>query len=152
MDEIKEFGQTGILAGILIGIFMLLFLISIPVRNEREKGLACDIQNVLNVNPDNILKIKDYLLITSPAQTSLAVFSLSGSTHEDLYACIIRITGICGPVPVIFLYSESRGATYEGIAGKSIPFDSYSSAGVSYTQIEYWGNKLTNIIKEALVE
>jgi hypothetical protein len=151
VNNIKELRDIGVLSGILVAIFIFLFCVFLPVRTEKKVGLAIDIQNVLDLNTENILKVAEPLLINSPIQTSLSVYALSGTT-DKIYACIIRITGVCGPVPVVFLYSHDQGAKYVGIAGTPVVFDNYASAGISFTQIQYWSKKIVKIIQENLNE
>jgi len=151
MNNVKELRDFGILSGILVAVFIVIFCVNIPVRTEKKVGLATDIQNVLDLNTENILKVAEPVLINSPIQTSVSVYALSGA-KDKMYACIMRITGMCGPVPVVFLYSPLQGVKYVGIAGIPAVYDSYASAGISFMQIQYWREKISKIIEENLNE
>ncbi|OJF77723.1 MAG: hypothetical protein BKP49_01725 [Treponema sp. CETP13] len=151
MSDIKDLREGGIVAGILIVIFLLLFSLSFPVSAEKKEGLAVAIQNVFDSENDDNLKVGEFIPINSPLQTSLSVYTVLGQ-QEDMYACIIRITGICGPVPVVFIYSALQGAKYFGIAGEFNKVTDYDLAGISYTQINYWSKKIPTIIEGSLNE
>lgn len=162
MKNNKEIRNVGILTGALIVIFIVLFCINLPAIKVNRLGLASDIQNVLDLNSENNFTVNKPMLVKSPLQSTLAIYKLVKSENaldknilsiDDLsYACIIRITGICGPTPVIYVYSKTFGAKFIGIAGTNIQNQDYKANGLSYTQIQYWGEKISNIIEETANE
>ena len=78
---------------------------------------------------------------------SVSVYeAFSGNAENEMYALIVRVPTLYGPVPAVYIYSNKNGAEFIGfshIAGKT---NFHIKENSENSQIEYWKNKIPAII------
>lgn len=134
----EDLKDIGIFASIATVLFLLLFFVNMPVQNTKDVALGKHIQYVLNEVKKNTYTVEEPLLINTSFQNSAAVYRLKGNSSIESYASILRITGICGPVPAVFIYTVNVGAEFVGIAGLHNKMLTSKECGISDIQISYW--------------
>ena len=146
----KDRLKIGATAAAFLAFFGILCAIHIPVKKSTAKAFAQNIQNVLDQNGLADYRVQEQLLLKNPGQVSLSVFKLAGTkASAPSYACLMRITGICGPVPVVFVY-EYADVRYVGIAGFKDTIYTKENCGISDIQIAYWSSRIRFVMEDML--
>lgn len=156
-DKTKENLRVyGIFFGFIIFMTAILILFVSFARESWRKGLALDIQNVLNENNENSYIVDEYVAVDSLISTSSAVYTLlkvGASPSEKYYGIIMRVPSIIGPIPAVFVCSANdvndlHFVGYSGDYGKTNDMIDFKiSSGI----MNYWKNmipKITEKIKE----
>lgn len=156
-DKTKENLRVyGIFFGFIVVMTVILILLVSFSRDSWKKGLAVDIQNVLNENNENSYIVDKYVTVDSLISTSSAVYTLlkvGANPSEKYYGIIMRVPSIIGPVPAVFVCSASnvndlQFIGYSGDYGKTNDMIDFKiSSGI----MNYWKDmipKITEKIKE----
>lgn len=151
-NEKKLFYKTllikcGIFCGILAGFFAVLVLFTLLGRNSWKNGLKKETSQVLKDNGIENIQLGNWVNIKTALTVSVSVYeAISENTENEMYAVIIRVPTLYGPVPAVYIYSDKNGAQFIGfshIAGKT---NSHIKASSENSQIEYWKNKIPVIL------
>ena len=151
-NERKLFYKTllikcGIFCGILAGFFAVLILFTLLGRNSWKNGLKKETAQVLEDNAIENIQLGNWIKIKTALTVSVSVYeAFSEDTENEMYAVIIRVPTLYGPVPAVYIYSSKNGAKFVGfshIAGKT---NSRIKMNAENSQIEYWKNKIPAII------
>lgn len=152
MDK-EELKNIGIFAGIAIVLFLILFFVNIPVQKLKNAGLAKQIQYVLNVVEGDKYTVSEPVLINSSLQNIATAYRLEVNpsnavlTGGTTYACILRITGISGPVPAVYIYNTDSGSDFIGIAGLYEAMMEKDKCGITNVQISYWAELINELFE-----
>lgn len=126
----------------------VLVLVYVQAEKVKTKRLSAEVQRVLRQS-GNVSSVAGSVLLKTPAQTSSLVFSLVNKNGQKAgYACLVRITGVCGPVPVVFVCDEQKNISFAGIAGLADVF-SKELYGLTDTQLFYWTSRIALFMKAA---
>lgn len=154
-NEKKLFYKTllikcGIFCGILAGFFAVLVLFTLLGRNSWKNGLKKETSQVLKDNGIENIQLGNWVKIKTALTVSVSVYEAisenTENTENEMYAVIIRVPTLYGPVPAVYIYSDKNGAQFIGfshIAGKT---NSHIKASSENSQIEYWKNKIPVIL------
>ena len=125
-------------------------LVPVYVQAEKikTKKLSEEVQRVLRQN-GSTASISGSVLLKTPAQTSSLVFSLVNKNGQRAgYACLVRITGVCGPVLAVFVCDEQKNIAFAGIAGLTDVF-SKELYGLTDMQLFYWTSRIALFMEAA---
>lgn len=127
----------------IVILFLLLFFMNIPVKHVKNAKLAQHIQEVLDKSDIAGYTVGEPVIVTSTLQTMVQAYRLhTQSESDDNYAFILRIMGIGGPVPAVFMYTENAGAEFINFTGF---YDTLKDehVGITDTQLAYWAKRIT---------
>lgn len=126
----------------------VLVLVYVQAEKVKTKRLSAEVQRVLRQS-GNVSSVAGPVLLKTPAQTSSLVFSLVNKNGQKAgYACLVRITGACGPVPAVFVCDEQKNISFAGIAGLPDIF-SKELYGLTDMQLFYWTLRITRFMEAA---
>lgn len=146
---LKKFGYICL---IFFTLFLLLTLSTVLSRKAWTLGLREQIQNTITAcYPEETLIVGDAIQIEQPLSVSAAAYKISESEELYGYAVLVRITGIAGPAAALYVRKPSEKAfSYLGIISDDKMYDdSFPWFGTAYRQIDYWKNRIPQIIGEA---
>ena len=144
----KALYKTALFALSFCAFSAVLVLVYVQAEKVKTKRLSTEVQRVLRQSGSTASVIGNVLLKT-PAQISSLVFSLADKNGQKAgYACLVRITGSCGPVPAVFVYDEQKNISFAGIAGLADVF-SKELYGLTDTQLFYWTSRIALFMKAA---
>ncbi len=136
--------QNSIIVFILITIAT--FFLTATLNEKTNASFALEIQMLLDEYEENKYTVLDPVVLLQTPSTNGSYFSVMTNQNIQMYASIIRIMGIGGPVSAVFLYDSST-TNYIGLAGlKDIISD--TRHGISDSQISYWENKMNLAFSE----
>lgn len=126
----KNLKTYGIFLGIIVLMTAILIVSILYTRESWKKGLADEMQSVLDSYTDEKFIVDRYVEVDSLVSTSSAVYSLlkveSGLRKSNVpyYGVIIRVPSIVGPVPAVFVCNgnnvdDVRFVGYAGDFGKA---------------------------------
>lgn len=136
---------------ILFALFLLLTLSTVLSRKSWTLGLKAQIQRALDIShADEQLTLGDAVQIEQPLSVSAAAYKVTLDGEEGGYAVLVRVTGIAGPAAVLYLRRpHEREYSYVGIISDDQLYDSsFPWFGIAYRQIEYWRNRVPQIVGE----
>ena len=132
-------------AGVFLLFACILVLIYIPIEKYKTNIIAREIQRILSAQTGSTYTVGSAVLLKTPAQTGTCIFEVSNAAGKTGYACLVRITGICGPVPAVFICSGQNGVEFAGIAGIKDRLPTRESGGITDVQIAYWSAHIRRI-------
>lgn len=135
----KKAKRTSIL---LLVIFLFLILLSVLIiftKPIKETRLATNIQFVLNQKEAERYKVENMINLKIPVAVSTSFFELTDTKNrsQENYALITRITGINGPMAVVFIGNDNS-MDFAGIAGISESQANPLEYGITQTMIHHW--------------
>ncbi len=131
----------------IIVLVILTFFISIPLKTKTDIVMSQKIQSVLENYSEDTYTLSQPIILQNTISTIGSFYSVNTRFNETLYAGIIRIMGIAGPVPAVFLYEDDL-AHFIGIVDLDSDNSDTSIQGITNNQRTYW----ENIITEAIVK
>lgn len=149
MDDFKELKEISIFAGIITGLFLILILFNFLTNGISEKHLRNQIQSVLDKSEPEKYLVEEAISLDSQLEYNIRAYNVNTNNNKKVVACLVKITGLCGPVSVVYTYSSDMGAVLEGVISLTkINVPSFQS-GVSLSQSEYWKKIIEEIFQEA---
>ncbi len=148
----KNLTVFSILFGIIFGLTVILISMTLISRNSWKKGLAFEVQHVLDSYQGGTYTVTKNLQLNSTFSTSAAVYSLMKKDEQKnrkYYGVIVRMPSILGPLPGVFIYGEGRGVSFAGYAidnGKaSVTVERQLSSNI----LNYWEEMIPKIIEKS---
>ncbi len=127
----------------IVLLTVLIFLINIPVDKYKDKGLKSDIEQFLRTVDLDYYTIEEAIYLNSTLEALGNYYRLQNNqTIENVntYICVIRIMGLSGPVPAVYIFDKMNGARFIGSAG--VATSQENEHGLSKIQISHWENVL----------
>ncbi|MGI5172084.1 hypothetical protein H0R92_00585 [Treponema sp. OMZ 840] len=137
----KEIYKLSCFAFAFLILSAVLAVIYIQAEKIKTKKLGDEIQKLLTSQgyPDFVA---DHLILKTPAQTSTVMFALKNkSGKKSGFVCLIRITGICGPVPAVFVCDADKNIGFVGIPGEGML--TKEVCALTDMQVSYWTSRIS---------
>lgn len=136
--------KTSILLFVIFLFLILLSVLIIFTKPIRDSKLKTTVQYVLNQKEDGRYEIGEKINIQLPIAVNSHFFELTDTKNrsEKCYVLITKITGMNGPMAVVFMGNENS-IELAGIAGVK---DSQAEAlqyGITDTMIHHWKKVLS---------
>lgn len=137
---------------LILVLFFLLFGLTFFTRSSWQNGLKAEVEKRIESTFPNQYTVGSFVKINSPLATSGASYALvekaeSNNQPDEVYAVIIRVTGLYGPIPLVFIYNATnKTGNYCGYAGFDDEIQDMNKYGISSVLINYWINRLPEII------
>ncbi len=155
MEELakRNLRNYGIFLGIMVLMTAALIFSILQARDSWKKGLAVEVQSVLDAHADGKYIVDKFVAVDSTISTSSAVYSLlrPGTNSKDkFYGVIVRVPSIVGPLPAVFVCSERDmdKPVFIGFAGDfgrvEDIIDFKNSSGI----MNYWHDMVPKIMKK----
>lgn len=149
----KNLKTYGIFFGIIIFMSAVLIASILYARESWQKGLASEVQSVLDSYEDEKFIVDKYVDVGTLASTSAAVYSLikvggeQRKSSDSYYGVIIRVPSIVGPVPAVFVCNGNKAddvmfVGYAGDFGKAKGVLEFKNSGGI---INYWRSMIPKI-------
>ncbi|MBQ9908872.1 MAG: hypothetical protein IJM48_03640 [Treponema sp.] len=135
--------------GMIFGMCMILVAFTALSRNSWKSGLALEVQHVLDSYQEGHFTVGKYVELESALSTSTAVYTLfkkDDHKNQKYYGIIARIPSILGPVPAVFIYTESGGVKFAGYAVDNGRASDTVSKQISSNMMNYWENMIPRIM------
>lgn len=149
-DKIRSTTKKYLLVVSLIVLFLgILVFLTLFIQKQYDLNMMKITQNVITKEYPNYT-ISEKMHIDSPISYSSMFFKLNNNeaTQQENYAVIIRITGLCGPQPVVFICIEGK-TEYVGIAGIDTNKDyRIFDYGITESMIKYYSIFITEKLME----
>ncbi|WP_428771545.1 hypothetical protein V1L52_05820 [Treponema sp. HNW] len=127
----KEVYKTGICIMGCLFIAFLLILLYLPAEKYKAKKIAEEINTFLDKNGKSGYKVGEAFVIKSPIQSGVLIFKLADASGKPAgLVCLVRITGICGPVPALFICDKQKNIEFAG--------SFFEDGRLTDMQIAYW--------------
>lgn len=142
--------RFGILSGIIVVLFGLLFLFVFLGSGSWKKGMSTVIQNALDKNSIG-LTVFDMDSIQSGSNSTVVSFSLTENGKlSPKHGVAVRMSTLYGSLPIVYLFdARTQTATFldaldiDGVAKKSIV------ASLKQSQIYHWEKRIPKIMRTA---
>lgn len=137
--------------GMIFGMTALLVTFALISRSSWKKGLALEMQHVLDSYSAAQYTVGKNLPIESGLSTGAAVYSLhkrGEQKNERYYGVIVRIPSILGPLPAVFVYSELLGVFFAGYAIDNGKASETVGRQISSNVMKYWEDMIPKIIRK----
>lgn len=111
----KEIYKT--IIGFMICLFtaFMLIVIYLPAEKYKTKKLAEEITVLLNKQGKDSYRAEEAIPVESPVQSGILVFNLKDASDKAAgFVFLVRITGICGPVPALFICDTRKNIEFIG--------------------------------------
>ncbi len=135
----------------IILLIVIVCLINIPVVEFKDRGLGNEIQQVLDDFEPNTYAVGEPIFLTSSLEALGNFYALStnsSNASNKQYVSIIRIMGISGPFPAVFIYDTANGARFFGIAGLR-NLSNNQVHGITEMQSAYWEEVIEKAFEES---
>lgn len=131
----KEIYKAGsCIMGCLFTAFLLI-LIYVPLEKYKTKKIAQEINLMLDKSGKKGYKAVDVVILKSPIQSGVIVFTLKDKFGKDAgFVFLVRITGVCGPVPAVFMCDMQNNTDFVGTF--------FEGGCLTDMQIAYWISRL----------
>ena len=131
----KEIYKVGsCIMGCLFTAFLLI-LIYVPLEKYKTKKIAQEINLMLDKSGKKGYKAADVVILKSPIQSGVIVFTLKDKFGKDAgFVFLVRITGVCGPVPAVFMCDMQNNTDFVGTF--------FEGGCLTDMQIAYWISRL----------
>ena len=140
--EKKEIYKAGMCIMACLFTAFLLILIYVPTEKYKAKKIAEEINLFLDKNGKKGYKAADAVILKSPVQSGVIVFTLKDKFEKDAgFVFFVRITGVCGPVPAVFVCDMQNNTDFLGTF--------FDDSCLTDMQIAYWISRL-DILSEEL--
>ena len=152
-EKKKNLISFSIFFGIIFGLTAILVTFTLISRNSWKTGLAHEIQMVLDSKQELQYTVGKNLQLESTLSTSTAVYSLIKNDNEKggkYYGIIVRVPSILGPLPAVFVYSESNGVTFIGYAIDNGKASDTVDVKLECNVMKYWENMIPKIIAKTV--
>lgn len=140
--------KYGILTGIIAVIFGLLVLFCLISRGSWKRGLSAQVNSVLERCGEEY-RTFEWIPSDNGFSDSASFYSLSAGEQgreKDMYAVIIRVTTIYGPLPAVFVYNaKSDSSSFAGFADLEGPVADKMTAIAEPSVIEFWKKRIPSI-------
>lgn len=131
----KDVYKTVICIMACLFIAFLLILLYLPAEKYKTKKIAEEINTFLDKNGKGSYKAGERLIIKSPVQSGVLIFKLADASGKPAgLICLVRITGICGPVPALFICDVQKNIEFAGAF--------FEDGFLTDMQIAYWITQL----------
>ena len=159
MDELakKNLRSYGMFLGIIVFMTAVLIFSILETRGAWQKGLAAEMQSVLDTSGDGKYIVDKFVPVDSVMSTSSAVYSLlkvGTASKDEYYGIIVRVPSIVGPVPAVFVCSEHDldNPVFIGYAGDFGKVSDMIEFKYSSGIMNYWQGMVPKIVRKAHVE
>lgn len=137
--------------GILIAIIGFIFLVMIYTvklsRKSWQNNLKVCVEKVLEENYPDTWNVGQFVFINNPLSLSAACYEISNKkTGGKSSAVIIRDTSFYGPVSVVFICDENLNVEFAGYSSLHGRIEQQLLNKKSDKRLEYWQNKIPEII------
>ncbi len=146
----KHLIVLGIFCGIVTGMFLILFTITLLARKSWNQGLKVSVQETLDRQDDGRFQVEEPILLKSASATATAIYKVSDAKfpQADTFALIVRLPTIAGPQPAVFLYSQKDGAKFYAYAIENGKAHALFDPKVYAASVGYWEERLPRLIKK----
>lgn len=139
---------------LLLVIFLFLILLSVLIifiKPIKETKLITNIQHVLNQKEADRYQVGKPINIQLPISVSSSFFELTDTQNrsQENFVLITRITGINGPMAVVFL-GNNESIELAGIAGITDSQANPLEYGLTDTVIYHWKQVLIEAYKRGI--
>ena len=143
--------STAILLSVIFIFLILLSVLIIFIRPIKETKLAANIQNVLDQKEEKRYQVGKTIDLQLPIAVSTSFFELTDSMNkgQENFALITRITGINGPMAVVFVGNDNS-IEFSGIAGIANTQANPLEYGLTSTMIHHWKTVLSEAYKRGI--
>lgn len=148
MDDFKELKEISIFAGIITGLFLILVLFNLLTIGVSEKHLRNQIQSVLDKSETEKYVVGEAISLDNQLEYNLRAYTVKTKSNKQVIACLVKITGLCGPVPVVYTYSNDKGVVFQGVISLTKKNVTDFQSGISLSQSEYWKKIIEEIFGE----
>lgn len=137
----KEIYKAGICVIGCLFIAFLLILIYLPAEKYKTKKIAEEINLILDKSGKKAYKAAEPVILKSPIQSGVIVFKAEDDTGKDAgFVFFVRVTGLCGPVPAVFMCNMQNDIDFLGTA--------FEGSCLTDMQIAYWISHLRTLREE----
>ena len=137
--------------GILLAMLAAMFAAVWGARPSWKKGLAAEIQSVLEKSGGDV-RVGGFIELDSMISTSGALYSLEGNDVGGKLALVIRVPSLVGPVPAVFTCArDGSGVSFEGYAGDFGRTAPVLSSRISRGIMNYWISLVPRIVSRAKI-
>ena len=150
MDDISYknfFKNYGIFIGIVTIVMAILIYFSLVSKKSWNNNLKVSIERVLDDYDPNQWTVGNYKPIKNPVCLNAACYEARSRRNGELYdAIIIRSATLYGPLAVVFVCDSDNEVTFIGYSSLHGRINLLLQKNYSEKQIEYWKNKVPQII------
>ncbi len=133
-----------------ITVFLLItiaaFFITTFIRDNTNTVLSQHIQVCLDAYDEGQYTVTEPLTITNTLSTMGNFYSVVTNQNITMQTCIVRIMGIAGPVPAVFLHNNGS-TNFIGVSGLTTMIYE-NQHGLTANQLSYWENTITQVFSE----
>ena len=151
MQEItnkKFFRNYAFFLLVLAVIFAILIYMSLISRKYWTNNLAKSVQSVLNEYEEGMWSVQDNIDIEKPIGVISAAYTIKNQkTNSIATAIIIRVTTFYGPLPAVFIYTDTEEVIFAGWASLHGRVKIESTDNKSDKRLEYWQKKIPEILR-----
>lgn len=137
--------------GILLAMLAAMFAAVWGARPSWKKGLAAEIQGVLEKSGGDV-RVGRFVELDSMISTSSALYELNGKDAGGRLALVVRVPSLVGPVPAVFTCArDGSGVSFEGYVGdfgRTVPV---LSSRISRGIMNYWISLVPRIVSRAKI-
>lgn len=144
----KFFINFGIFVGFITVTFGILFYSVFLSRKSWQKNLSTSIEKVLDENEANTWTLGNFIPINNSFTLSAACYEVQNRKSGEIRkAVIIRIYTYYGPLPAVFLVDKNNNVDFVGYASVHGRVAVQLTNKMSDKRIEYWKNRLIQILE-----
>ncbi len=127
-------------------IVVLVFFLTIPLKQKTDDSFIIQVQTILDMYAEQTYTVESPVTVQSTLSTTAHFYSVKTRNNTTHYACIMRIMGLSGPVPTVFLFENNKATMigYPGFGDNELK----ANHGLSNNQIAYWEKSITDVLTE----
>lgn len=153
----KLLKDYGIFIGFIVFFFSILLLLSLFSYKKWSNSLKIQVEEVLGKSAPGSYIVGDNVRINSLFSVSAACYKVLPAREENniktgnVYAVIMRVTTIYGPLPAVFIYDDVNGTSFKGFACLDEELEKHFEETLKNSQLQYWEKQIPKMLEKANV-
>ncbi len=144
-----------IFIGFIVFFFCILLLLSLFSYKKWSNGLKNHVEEVLGRTSPGSYIVGDNIKIHSLFSVSAACYKVLPAREENnikvgnVYAVIMRVTTIYGPLPAVFIYDDVNGTSFKGFSCLDEELEKHFEETLRNSQLQYWEKQIPKMLEKA---